>query len=557
MTVGGTPLALADEAVGEGESFDRAQGRSVVTTRGGIVAAEHPLAAAAGAAILARGGHAVDAAMAANAVMGVVAPMMCGIGGDLFAIVHEGSTGRLHGLNASGWAPAAARIERMTGAGFTRMPVAGIHTVTVPGAVDGWVALQGRFGRLSLADVLAPAIAVAAEGFPVSQVFGANWGWGLPLLQPESGMDAFYPHGRAPRAGEVFRNPALARSYQQIAAGGRDAFYRGDIARRILAFCGRHGSAMQAGDLAEFQSEWVEPISVTYRGWTVSELPPNGQGISALVMLNLMEQFPLPDLGLSSADGLHVMIEAKKLAYADLRRYVGDPKFGDVPVAELLAKDYARARAKQIDMGRAADGMPPGMPLDMGEDTTYLAAADRDGNVVSFIQSVYALFGSGLVADDTGFVLHNRGRSFSLDRQHPNALEGRKRPLHTIIPGFMTRGGTRLAFGIMGGWNQAQAHAQLVSHVADHDLDAQAAIEAPRFSKRSFEGRDVEIESRVEAEVRDALTARGHEIQLRGAFSTRMGGGQIVLRDVEAGVTRAGSDPRKDGAAVPEAPGAG
>jgi gamma-glutamyltranspeptidase/glutathione hydrolase len=552
MTAGDRPVVPAGEVVGERESFDRSQGRSVVMTRGGIVAAEHPLAAAAGAAILARGGHAADAAIAANAVMGVVAPMMCGIGGDLFAIVHEGATGRRHGLNASGWAPAAASIERLTRAGLTRMPAAGIHAVTVPGAVEGWVALHGRFGRLGLADVLAPAIAIASEGFPVTEVFGASWGWGLPLLQPDSGMDVFYRGGRPPRVGEVFRNPELARSYEQITAGGRDAFYRGEIARRIVAFCERHGGAMQAEDLAEFQSEWVEPISVAYRDWTVSELPPNGQGIAALVMLNLMEQFPLADLGLGSADALHLMIEAKKLAYADLVRYVSDPKFGHVPVAELLAKEYAQRRAKEIDMRRAAAAMPPGQPLDAGEDTTYLAAADRNGNVVSFIQSVYALFGSGLAPDGTGFVLHNRGRSFSLDPAHPNALEGRKRPLHTIIPGFMTRGGTRMAFGIMGGWNQAQAHAQLVSHVVDYGLNIQAALEAPRFSKRSFEGRDVEIEARVPAEVRDALVARGHELQLRGVFSTRMGGGQIVLRDLDAGVSHGASDPRKDGAAIPE-----
>jgi gamma-glutamyltranspeptidase/glutathione hydrolase len=543
--------------VGEHESFDRAQGRSTVMTRDGIVAAEHPLAAAVGAAVLADGGHAVDAAIATNAVMGVVAPMMCGIGGDLFTIVHDAATGRLHGLNASGWAPAGASIAALKGAGHAIMPPRGIHAVTVPGAVDGWVTLLARFGRRTLEQLLAPAIALARDGFPVTEIFGTQWTWTAPLVQPGSGMEVFYPGGHAPRVGALFRNPDLARSYELIATGGRDAFYRGELAQRIVAFCRRHGGPMQPGDLAEYGSEWVDPISVTYRDWTVHELPPNGQGIAALVMLNVMEQFPMAEWGLGSTDAVHAMIEAKKLAYADLQRYVGDPKFGHVPATELLAKDYARRRAGEIDMRRAADAMRPGKPLDAGEDTTYLAVVDREGNVVSFIQSVYAAFGSGLAPDGTGFVLHNRGRSFSLDPSHPNALEGRKRPLHTIIPGFMTRDRTRMAFGIMGGWNQAQAHAQFVSHVADHGLDIQAAIEAPRFSKRSFEGRDTEIERRLAPEVLEALAARGHELELRGPFSSRMGGGQATLRDLDAGVSQAASDPRKDGAAVPEPPAAG
>lgn len=532
---------------------DRSQARSMVISRHGIVASEHPLASQAGAVLLARGGHAVDAAVAANAVMGLVAPMSNGIGGDLFAIVYEARSGRLHGLNASGWAPAGLSIDLLKGKGFSTMPQRGIHSVTIPGAVDGWEKLLSRFGRMKLAEVLAPAIHYAEEGFPVTEWVGEAWLNGESgLREMENTTYTYLPNSRAPRVGEIFRNPDLAGAYKQIATQGRDAFYQGEIAQRIVKFSERQGGTMTAQDLAEFSSEWVEPISTTYRDWIIYELPPNGQGIAALEMLNLMENFPIREFGHSSMQALHVAIEAKKLAYADMLRYVADPKFSKVPVEEILSKDYARQRAKQIDMARANPHVVAGKPLMVGDDTIYLSVVDRKGNMVSLIQSNYVGFGSGLVADGTGFVLQNRGGLFSLDPAHPNTLMGRKRPLHTIIPAFMTKGNLRIAFGIMGGWNQSQAHAQFVSNVVDHEMNIQAALEAARFTKMTFDGNDVQMEARIPATVRTELEAKGHQIVLRGDFSTVMGGGQAVLRDFSSNINYGASDPRKDGAAIPE-----
>jgi gamma-glutamyltranspeptidase/glutathione hydrolase len=355
--------------------------------------------------------------------------------------------------------------------------------------------------------------------------------------------------------GEVFRNPDLAWSYRQIAGKGRDAFYKGEIARRIFELSERHGGTLSAKDLADYSSEWVEPISTTYREWTVYELPPNGQGIAALEILNLMEQSPLPQFGANSTRALHLMIEAKKLAYADLLRYVGDPKYASIPVGGLLSKEYARERAKLIDMAKASCAVEPGSPpAARGDDTIYLSVVDRDGNMVSLIQSNFANFGAIVVPDGTGFVLQDRGALFSLDPASPNALAGRKRPLHTIIPAFMQKANVRIAFGIMGGWNQAQAHAQFVANLADYRMNIQAALENPRFTKLSFEGCDVMMEGRIPGNVRNELEAKGHKIEARGAFSPQMGGGQAVQRDFAAGVNYGASDPRKDGAAVPELP---
>jgi len=534
---------------------DRTQTRSMVISRGGIVAAESPLAAQAGAAILAQGGNAVDAAVAANAAMGVVEPMMNGIGGDLFAIVYQAKSGKLYGLNASGWAPAGLSIEFLKSKGITEMPQSGILTVTVPGAVDGWSKLLARFGTKNFSEVLAPAIYYAREGFPVPEWDAAYWDDSVELLQrDENAAATFLPGGRAPRVGELFRNPDLARSLEMIAAGGRDAYYRGSIAKSIAAYSAKLGGPMTPADLAEYSSEWVEPISTTYRGWTVYEIPPNGQGIATLEMLNILEGFSLANYGHNSVDALHAMIEAKKLAYADMYRYVGDPKFSEIPVAGLASKNYAAARAKLIDMARANCNVPPGEPaLATTGDTTYLTVVDADGNMVSLIQSNYSEFGSGLVADGTGFALQNRGGLFKLDPQSPDALAGHKRPLHTIIPGFMTNGHQRIAFGIMGGFNQAQAHAQFISNVVDFGLNIQQAMEAARFTKRTFAGCDVDLEDRIPAAVRDNLAARGHQIILHGAYSATMGGGQAVERNADTGVNFGASDPRKDGEAIPEA----
>ena len=539
-----------------GGAQDRAQGRSMAMSRGGIVAAESPLAAQAGATILAHGGNAIDAAVAANSVMGVVAPMMNGIGGDLFAIVYDAKTGKLYGLNASGWAPAGLTIEFLESRRISRMPQSGIYSVTVPGAVDGWSKLLERFGRKNFAEVLAPAIYYAREGFPVSERTAVDWTDSNPALEQDPSFSATYlPGGRAPRSGEIFRNPELAVSLEKIASGGRAAYYDGPIGHAIVETSHRAGGTMTLEDLSAYSSEWVEPISSTYRDWIVYEIPPNGQGIAALEMLNVMERFPLAQFGSLSADALHVMIESKKLAYADLLHYVGDPKFSSIPLSAMLSKDYAQNRAKQIDMQHAnCDAVPGSLPS--GGDTTYLAAVDSEGNMISLIQSNYSGFGSGVVVESGGFVLQNRGGLFSLDANSPNALAGHKRPLHTIIPGFMVRGDIRIAFGIMGGFNQAQAHAQFISDIADAGMNIQQALETPRFTKYTFAGCDVDMEDRVPQTVRDALTARGHNITPYRGFSSHFGGGQAVLRDFASRVNFGASDPRKDGEAVPEpAPG--
>lgn len=533
---------------------DRTQARSMVVTRDGIVAAESPLGAQAGATILAQGGNAVDAAVAANAVMGVVEPMMNGMGGDLFAIVFDAKTQKLYGLNASGWAPAKLSVEFLRSKGISEMPNRGIHSVTVPGAVDGWSKLLSRFGTKKFADVLSPAIHYAREGFPVPELDAAYWvdsEYDLPA--DRNAAATFLMNGHAPRVGEIFRNADVAHSLELVAQSGSDAFYKGEIARRIVGSSDRLGGTLTAGDLADYSSEWVEPISTTYHGWTVYEIPPNGQGIAVLMMLNIMERFPLAQFGHNSADALHVTIEAKKLAYADLHRFVADQKFSRVPVQGMLSKDYAAQRAKLIDMKKANCKVSPGEPaFPTAGDTTYLTVVDRDGNMVSLIQSNFAEFGSGLVADGTGFALQNRGALFSLDPASPNVLAGHKRPFHTIIPGLMTRGQEKIAFGIMGGFNQAQAHAQFVANVADFGLNIQAALEAPRFTKATFAGCDVQMEDRIPADTRNALEKRGHQIEVRRGYSDAMGGGQAVRRDYSGGVNYGASDPRKDGAAIPE-----
>ncbi|MGH8199340.1 MAG: gamma-glutamyltransferase [Steroidobacteraceae bacterium] len=547
-------LLLASLAVAPAHAQSRSQGRSLVISRGGIVAAESPLAAQAGATILAHGGNAIDAIVATNAAMGVVEPMMNGMGGDLFAIVYIAKTGKLYGLNASGWSPAKLTIGFLRAKGTTKMPEFGIDSVTVPGAVDGWSKLLSRFGRRKLSQVLAPAIAYARDGFPVPEWDANYWNQFAADLHANPNLSQTYLiDGHTPRVGEVFRNPDLARSLEQVAQGGRDAFYKGQIAGRIVALSQKLGGAMTAEDLADYSSQWVQPISTRYHGWTVYELPPNGQGIAALMMLNIMERFPLARYGHDSADALHVMIEAKKLAYADLLRYVGDPRFSHIPVTGMLSQRYAAARAALIDMNRANCDVPPGKPaLATKGDTTYLTAVDSQGNMVSLIQSNYWEFGSRLVADHSGFVLQDRGALFNLAPSSPNALAGHKRPLHTIIPAFMEHGNDRIAFGIMGGFNQAQAHAQFVSDVVDYGMNIQAALESPRFTKMTFNGCDVEMEDRIPESVRKALTARGHQIRLRGDYTEDVGGGQAVMRDFATGVNYGASDPRKDGEAIPQ-----
>src|SRR5215470_12294321 len=533
--------------------ISRWQSRSMTMSTRGIVAAESTLAAQAGAVVLARGGHVVDAAIAANAVMGVVAPMMNGIGGDLFAIVYDARTGTVHGLNASGWAPAGLTIEFLSAQGRISMPQHGIHSVTVPGAVAGWTALHERFGRVPLDVVLSAAIAHAESGFPVPEITALEWAGATPLLRTDTNaIRTYLPDGKAPLAGELFRNPDLARSLAAIARTGGDAFYRGELAQRILRCSAEHDGVHTAADLSEYKPEWVTPLTTNYRGWDVYEIPPNSQGIAALVMLNVLENFPLSDYGRATADSLHVMIEAKKLAYADMQRHIGDPRFSRIPVEALLSKAYARERARLIDPRRANVSVDAGQLPVHASDTTYLCAVDSEGNIASLIQSNFATFGSAVVPNGAGFVLQNRGGLFNFDRHHPNGLAPRKRPLQTVIPAFMKRDHLNIGFGVMGGWNQPQAHVQVISNIVDHGLNIQEALEAPRFVKLTFPGTDVMVESRFPSEVRADLERRGHQIDLQGDFSNMMGGGQAVMHDARAKVNYGGSDPRKDGAAIPE-----
>jgi gamma-glutamyltranspeptidase/glutathione hydrolase len=530
---------------------NRWQARSMVVSRMGIVATSQTLASQAGAQVLARGGSAADAAIAANAVLAVVEPMSCGMGGDLFAIYWEARTGKLWGLNASGWAPRGLTIEVLKQRGYSSMPQSGILSVSVPGAVEGWKKLHGRFGRLPWQDLFAPAVYYARNGFPVTEIIAEHWKDSEAKLAADAeARRVFLPGGVPPKTGEIFRNPDLARAFELLARLGPDAFYKGPIAEALLRTSRRLGGVLAPEDLSEFEAEWVEPISTTYRGWTVYELPPNSQGIAALQMLNIMERFPLSQWPALSAQSLHVKIEAQKLAYEDLRRYVGDPRFARVPVRGLLSKAYAAERARLIRPDRAecapsAGSPPPG-------DTVYLAVVDREGNIASLIQSIYLHFGSGVVVEGMGFHLHNRAALFELDPGHPNALAPRKRPFHTIIPAFMEKGPLKVGFGIMGGYNQAQAHAQFVSYLADHGMNIQAALEAPRFTKLTFGGCDLMMESRVPLDVRSELARLGHRITWLGEFSGSVGGGQVIMHDAAARVNYGASSPRKDGAAVPE-----
>jgi gamma-glutamyltranspeptidase/glutathione hydrolase len=529
-------------------------GRSVVSTRFGIVAATHPLAARAGVEMLERGGNAVDAAIAANAAIGLMEPAMNGIGGDLFVMYREPKSGTIYALNASGWSPAALSAAYLRSRG---LGMSGIHTVTVPGAVAGWDALRSRFGTKPFSELLTPAIYYAKEGFPLTEVIADGW---LPdgVYPSLPGLEKTYlVNHRAPRAGEVFRNPDLAKSLQLIADKGRDGFYKGSTAQAILQISKELGGTMTAADLEDFRPEWVTPISTSYRGWTVTEMPPNSTGIAALMMLNIMERYPLKEWGFHSAKTLHVMIEAKKLAYADLIRYIGDPALSKLPVETLLSKTHGTERARAIDMAKAACSVQPsrleGYTNSAGRDTIYLAAIDKDGGIVSLIQSNYSGFGSGIVPPGTGFVLHNRGALFTLADNHPNTLAGHKRPLHTIIPAIMEKDGTRIGFGIMGGFNQPQAHAQFVADIADFGFNIQEALEAGRFTKGSFEGCDVEIEELVPESVRNELTKLGHQLSVLPPRTGAFGWGQAVMSD-PAGVHHGASEPRSDGAAIPEMP---
>lgn len=535
------------------------QGRSVVMAKGGIVATSQTLASQAGAAILDRGGSAVDAAIAANAVLGVTEPVTNGIGGDLLAIVYDAKTKKLYGLNATGWAPAGLSLDSLKAKGkAVKPPSHSIDTVTVPGAVAGWDALHRKFGKLRFADLFAPAIYFASEGFPVQERMARLWDqYGSRLAQVPGFSDVFLPGGKAPQAGEVFQNQQLAESLKLIAQNGRDGFYKGPLAKRIIDYSQQQGGTLVSSDLETYLPEWVEPVSSTYRGWTVTELPPSSIGVAALSMLNIMEQFPLAEYGQNSARALQVMIEAKKLAYADLSKYDGDPAASKIPTTELLSKSLAVERAKLIDPSHAHCQVLPSdlsAKLDaIGKDTTYLSVIDSEGNIVSLIQSVYDEFGSGLVVPGAGFPLHDRGALFDFEPGKANSLAPHKRPVTTLIPGFMQKDDVRIGFGIMGGFNQAQAHAQFVSNLVDFGFNIQAALEAPRFTKLNFDGCDVQIESTVPQATRDDLTKLGHQIRVLAPNSYAMGRGNAVMSDGK-GVHLGASDPRGDGEAIPQSP---
>lgn len=531
---------------------DRAYGRSMVITDRGIVATSHYLASQAGAQVLAKGGSAMDAAIAANAVLGVTEPMMNGMGGDLFLLYWDAKTGKLYGLNASGWAPQKLTPQFLARERFKTMPHEGIHSVTVPGVVDGWSKAHQRFGKLPWKELFSPAIYYAEHGYAVPEIIHGYWADATEKLRKtEEGSRVFLPGGRPPEVGEMFRNPDVAKALHMVAEQGRDAFYKGEIAHAILATSSPLGGTMSLADLEEFSSEWVDPISTDYRGWTIYELPPNGQGMAALEMLNIMSNFSPDKDGPSDTTELHKRIEAMKLAYADLYRYNADPRFAKIPVKGLLTKEYAAERAKLIDPDHA--NCNPGAGSPPMSDTTYLAVVDKEGNIASLIQSNYSAFGSGVIVKGMGFALQNRGALFTLDPDHPNVLAPRKRPFHTIIPAFMERGDVHIGFGIMGGANQPLAHAQFVSNLVDYGMNVQGALDAPRFTVAgNTVSCDIVIESRVQPDVLQALRDKGHKLIVRDKFTALMGRGQAVLHNSKTKINFAGSDPRADGDAEPE-----
>ena len=528
----------------------RGSQRSMVLGCNGMVCTSQPLASFAGAQLLRAGATAVDAAVAAAAVLGVVEPFMTGIGGDCFMLIWRADEQRLYGFNGSGRAPRAATQAALVERGHRHMPMFGMLAVTVPGAVDAWCSALERFGSRPLTDVLAPAIGYAEEGFALSEIIATQWGFAAGLLDQPEARRAFTSDGRAPRLGERVRLPDLARSLRALAAGGRDEFYRGALAEQLVACSRAYGGLLDADDLATHRGEWVEPIAATYRGYDVFELPPNGQGLTALLALNILECFDLAALGDDTAGVAHLQIEAIKLAFADRNRYIADPAHTSVPVAHLLSKDYAQGRAALIDRQRARQRIAPGV-LPAGSDTVYLTAADAAGNVVSFINSLYLAFGSGMVAGDTGIVLQNRGYGFSLDPVHPNCIAPGKRPFHTIIPAMLFKDGRPVvSFGVMGGDMQAQGHVQVVCNLVDAGCNIQEAIDHPRFNYLDTDR--VALEQRLAARAGAELARRGHVVEdeaaamLHGGF----GGGQGIMIDPATGAYWGGSDSRKDGCAI-------
>lgn len=532
--------------------------RSTVHAQHGMACTSEPLATATAIRILQSGGNAIDAAIAANAVIGVTEPMSCGIGGDLFAIVWDAKTAKLYGLNASGRAPQKATIDFYRSKNLTQIPTSGPLSWSVPGCVDGWYTLHEKFGKTPMPELLAPAIDYAEGGYPVSEIIAGYWkGAERALRRVPTSAACFLPGGHAPREGEVFRNPGLARSLRMIAEGGRDAYYNGPIARQIVAYSDQVGGLFSLDDLSKTHASWVEPVSTSYRGHDVWELPPNGQGIAALQMLNLLEPYDLRKMGFGSPEALHLMIEAKKLAFEDRARFYADPDFAQVPVAELISKPYADKRRSLIDPQHASSHPTHGDPKPA--DTIYLTVVDGDLNAVSLIQSNFNGFGSGHVPDDLGFPLQNRGCLFALDPDHPNHLEPGKRPFHTIIPGFVTKNGAPwLSFGVMGGDMQPQGHVQVLTDMIDFGMDIQEAGDAPRWrhlgsseptGQTARNGGTVVLESGFDPDAVQALETLGHHV-LETPRGGGFGGYQAIRIDLDRHVLSGGSDPRKDGHAA-------
>lgn len=533
--------------------------RSEVIARHGMAATSQPLATMVAVDVLKRGGSAVDAAIAANAMLSLMEPTGCGLGGDLFAIVWDAKTQKLHGLNASGRSPASLTAEEFQKRGLRKIPALGVLPVSVPGCVDGWFELHGKFGRLPMSDVLAPAVQYAREGFPVSEVIANGWRGAAETFANQPGFkDTFLIDGRSPGKGDVFRNLRLAATLETLGIKGRDEFYRGDMARAISDYVQQHGGFLSYEDLATHKSDWLDPVSTSYRGYEVWELPPNGQGIAALQMLNVLEAYDLGKSGFGSTNHLHWFVEAKKLAFEDRARLYADPEFARIPTATLISKEYAAKRRRLIDDQRAAAMYPVGLPYAMDEgDTIYLTVADQDRNMVSLIQSNYRGFGSGVCPADLGFSLQDRGEMFDLTPGRFNSYAPKKRPFHTIIPAFVTKNGRPFfSFGVMGGATQPQGHVQILTNIIDFGMNIQEAGDAPRIlhsgsseptGEQMTDGGSVALESGFSEEVRTGLTKRGHALK---SAPGEFGGYQGIQYDADRDIYLGASESRKDGMAA-------
>ena len=543
--------------------FDRVTGlpfasRSEVIATNGMAATSHPLATQAALDILKIGGTAIDAAIAANAVLGLVEPTGCGIGGDLFALIWDANKQELQGLNASGRSPKLLTLDYLKGQNLTEIPYLGPLPITVPGVVDGWFEMHDRYGRLSMLEIFQPAISYAEDGFPVSEV--VSWLWkenAQSRAEYEGFRKIFMPNGRAPTKGELFKNPALASTYKKIATMGRDEFYKGDIAKKIDAFMVKNDAFLRYDDLTSHSSEWVKPVSTNYRGYEVFELPPNTQGIAVLQLLNILEEFDLANMSFASAEYIHTFVEAKKIVYEDRAKYYADPDFSDIPIEILITKEYAKKRRSLIDPNLASKEFLPGDIKLENDDTIYLTVADKEGNMVSLIQSNYGDMGAGLTSDELGFSFQNRGQLFSLMTGHQNVYAPNKRPFHTIIPAFVTKDNKPwLSFGLMGGSMQPQGHAQILINMIDFGMNLQEAGDAARIrhvgssqptDQKMNNGGRLYLETSINETTREKLRKLGHNV----ATDTNVYGGyQAIMWDKVNGVYYGASDPRKDGQAA-------